>query len=1223
MKKRFIFLILALVLLPAVAFAQSDDVVRERLNGLLTQYRPPAPTSRASALPAMTSRRIELLAPGAVFQACAMPSTPHDQNGHLQPYAMIGVTGPVWGRATGGTLPYAWSWNFGDGTPPVTGTAISATAANYINAPHAYASMGTYHATLTMTDATNATSTAVVDIAVDQDILEFRTNAAIQAGLAYLYRSQLADGRWAYAYTSGGNEWAATGAALLAFHLNQHYRANDPCADIYAGTVKAGIDFLLSQAVITNVTPGVYPDLNSDSMTIRLSGGFSGYGQGMAMMGLSSGQALDYVAPSGAAVGRTVRKILEDAAEQCYMAQAKGAGYRGGWRYYIERTDGDADNSNTQWPVLGLLALQEVGIPIAPQCVSELAIWTATTQCASGGYFGYYASGYGACGWPNIAKTSSGLLQLALEGKRVEDPSAVAALGYANAHWLDAGDAVGYAEQFNGNLYAMYSMAKTMRTLVDSADAHLTLIGTHDWETDYRNYLLYNPTYKQAADGSWPSNFFTAADLSTAFGVLTLTPANVICRPVAQAVVTPNVVACNNVPVHFDGSSSLSQCQGAHIIDYRWIWDVSKGVDWNHPDATGAIVDNLAGYTIPPGGGTVTAALRVMDDYPPGGDARTAVAYKAIALSDSNHPPVACLRPGCALGPPYAGRVGENIVLDGSHSYDPDACRGDSIAQYFWDDTGTGTWVLGGKMHTVSSSTVRQWQVGLKVCDTHGVCGTSATYVYVYAAEKNLRIGPGDVTLDPVCYVPCGQATLTIKANVHFETQDSLAAEFKPATVDFYDGSPDSGGVYLGSQPLPSGVLMRQVYQVSLTWAVTAPNQQHTLYVKVDPTDQVPEWNELDNLAWVTQPLPPTVPQLTLAPPAATHNVGERDTVTATLVYLPATAIPGATVGFRVFGGPHAGITGSAVTDTMGHARFSFAGTKAGTDSVVANYTHPVAGFQSSNVVLVTWVKSTGLHCETAYAEPSVIKRADLHFVPIAIKGITDDSGHRVNVKITGITQDEAVTGHGTGRTCPDGKIGPDSRAWVRAERARPGNGRVYEISFTAWVESRDHRNAAVDGEADPTSVLCPRPEGVSCSGTVRVCVAPDSGCGHPARDCVDDGQTYNSMQRCSRGDIDEATDVTALDGAEDLLVPAALSLRVAGSASSQSTLEYGLPEDRDVRLSIFDVSGRCIATLVGTRQSAGFHRVTWTATGVRSGVYFCHLRAGAEVLTKSVVVLK
>ena len=62
--------------------------------------------------------------------------------------------------------------------------------------------------------------------------------------------------------------------------------------------------------------------------------------------------------------------------------------------------------------------------------------------------------------------------------------------------------------------------------------------------------------------------------------------------------------------------------------------------------------------------------------------------------------------------------------------------------------------------------------------------------------------------------------------------------------------------------------------------------------------------------------------------------------------------------------------------------------------------------------------------------------------------------------------------------------------------------------------------------------------------------------------------------------------------------------------------IDYELPESGEVRLSVFDILGREVVTLVAGEQSAGRHSVTWNATDERglrvsTGMYFYQLHAG------------
>lgn len=123
--------------------------------------------------------------------------------------------------------------------------------------------------------------------------------------------------------------------------------------------------------------------------------------------------------------------------------------------------------------------------------------------------------------------------------------------------------------------------------------------------------------------------------------------------------------------------------------------------------------------------------------------------------------------------------------------------------------------------------------------------------------------------------------------------------------------------------------------------------------------------------------------------------------------------------------------------------------------------------------------------CGRAQASPALLWPPNHKLVPIGITGVSDPNNDQVTITVTSVTQDEAINDLGDGDTSPDAVIQGDS-VLLRAERAGGGNGRVYEVIFSA--------NDASGG---------------SCMGSVSVCVPHD----RQAATCVDDGQFYNALQ--------------------------------------------------------------------------------------------------------------
>ncbi|MGA8264581.1 MAG: T9SS type A sorting domain-containing protein [Ignavibacteriaceae bacterium] len=71
------------------------------------------------------------------------------------------------------------------------------------------------------------------------------------------------------------------------------------------------------------------------------------------------------------------------------------------------------------------------------------------------------------------------------------------------------------------------------------------------------------------------------------------------------------------------------------------------------------------------------------------------------------------------------------------------------------------------------------------------------------------------------------------------------------------------------------------------------------------------------------------------------------------------------------------------------------------------------------------------------------------------------------------------------------------------------------------------------------------------------------------------------------------------------------------------TTISYQLQTVSNVKLIVYDVLGRPVATMVNERQTAGRHLAKFDAGGLPSGVYFYRLQAGSLVRTKKMILLQ
>ena len=76
------------------------------------------------------------------------------------------------------------------------------------------------------------------------------------------------------------------------------------------------------------------------------------------------------------------------------------------------------------------------------------------------------------------------------------------------------------------------------------------------------------------------------------------------------------------------------------------------------------------------------------------------------------------------------------------------------------------------------------------------------------------------------------------------------------------------------------------------------------------------------------------------------------------------------------------------------------------------------------------------------------------------------------------------------------------------------------------------------------------------------------------------------------------------------------------------TTFRYELPEDAVVNITIYDMMGRVVKTLINSSQTAGYKSIQWNATNdknhpVSAGLYLYTIQAGDYSQTKKMVLLK
>ena len=71
------------------------------------------------------------------------------------------------------------------------------------------------------------------------------------------------------------------------------------------------------------------------------------------------------------------------------------------------------------------------------------------------------------------------------------------------------------------------------------------------------------------------------------------------------------------------------------------------------------------------------------------------------------------------------------------------------------------------------------------------------------------------------------------------------------------------------------------------------------------------------------------------------------------------------------------------------------------------------------------------------------------------------------------------------------------------------------------------------------------------------------------------------------------------------------------------TTISFSLPQTQQVKLAVFDITGRQVAVLADEQYQAGEHRVMFDGAELPSGIYFARLSAGTVDLTQKLMLIR
>ena len=105
---------------------------------------------------------------------------------------------------------------------------------------------------------------------------------------------------------------------------------------------------------------------------------------------------------------------------------------------------------------------------------------------------------------------------------------------------------------------------------------------------------------------------------------------------------------------------------------------------------------------------------------------------------------------------------------------------------------------------------------------------------------------------------------------------------------------------------------------------------------------------------------------------------------------------------------------------------------------------------------------------------------------------------------------------------------------------------------------------------------------------------------------------------------VGNPTGIQNFNSALNVSAPAGMIQNFPNPVKQQTTIKYRIVEDGAVAVTIFDVNGRKVISLVNQKQEAGIYEMNWNAESVTNGIYFANLSSnGKTIQTIKIIVTK